>query len=88
MVDAGQIPAETPDSIKTGYTQQQLIWCEENEGLMWSYIIKNEELRSVNPATCKPISVTLPLHRSSPRKLSPGNIGQWIGWQIVKEIRD
>jgi hypothetical protein len=42
---------ETPDSVKTGYTSQQLKWCEENEGLMWSYIIKNEDLRSLNPAT-------------------------------------
>src|SRR5258706_4865763 len=25
----------TPDSIKTGYTQQQLGWCGENEGLIW-----------------------------------------------------
>ena len=43
------LPA-TADSIKTGYTQQQLDWCSENEGLIWSYIVKNEDLNSLNPA--------------------------------------
>ena len=29
---------EVADSVKTGYTKQQLTWCRENEGLIWSYI--------------------------------------------------
>jgi hypothetical protein len=77
---------ETPDSIKTGYTQQQLTWCVENEGLIWSYITKNEELRSVNPATLQTYIGEAPFTSVFSQELSPGNIGQWIGWQIVKKF--
>ena len=35
------LPA-TPDSLKTGYTKQQLKWCEENEGLIWNEIITTQ----------------------------------------------
>jgi hypothetical protein len=77
---------ETADSIKTGYTQQQLKWCEENEGLMWSYINKNEELYSINPATLQTYIGEAPFTPVFSQELSPGNIGQWIGWQIVKKF--
>lgn len=77
---------ETPDSIKTGYTAQQLKWCEENEGLMWSYIIKNEDLRSLNPATLQTYIGESPFTPVFSQELSPGNIGQWIGWQIIKKF--
>jgi hypothetical protein len=77
---------EAADSIKTGYTQQQLAWCEANEGLMWSYIIKNEDLYSVNPATLQTYIGESPFTSVFSQELSPGNIGQWIGWQIVKKF--
>lgn len=76
---------EIPDSIKTGYTQQQLKWCEENEGLMWSYIVKNEDLYSNNPATIQTYIGVAPFTPIFSQELSPGNIGQWIGWQIIKK---
>ncbi|MBL7743331.1 MAG: hypothetical protein JNN00_07600 [Chitinophagaceae bacterium] len=79
---------ETPDSVKTGYTKQQLAWCEENEGLMWSYIIKNEDLHSVNAATLQTYIGEAPFTSVFSQELSPGNIGQWIGWQIIKKYAD
>jgi hypothetical protein len=79
---------ETADSIKTGYTKQQLTWCKENEGLMWSYIVKNEDLYSINPATIQTYIGEAPFTQSFSQELSPGNIGQWIGWQIVKKFAD
>lgn len=77
---------ETADSIKTGYTKQQLAWCEANEGLMWSYIIKNEDLYSLNPATLQTYIGESPFTSVFSQELSPGNIGQWIGRQIVKKF--
>jgi hypothetical protein len=79
------LPA-TPDSIKTGYTQQQLDWCKENEGLIWSYIVKNEDLNSINPATIQTYIGEAPFTQGFSQELSPGNIGQWIGLQIVKKF--
>lgn len=75
-----------PDSVKTGYTQQQLSWCDQNEGLMWSYIIKKEDLYSINPATLQTYIGESPFTSVFSQELSPGNIGQWIGWQIVKKF--
>ncbi len=79
------LPA-SPDSIKTGYTQQQLDWCTENEGLIWSYIVKNEDLQSLNPAIIQTYIGESPFTQGFSQELSPGNMGQWIGWQIVKKF--
>lgn len=76
----------TADSIKTGYTQQQLNWCKENEGLIWSYIVKNEDLYSLNPAVIQVYIGESPFTQGFSQELSPGNIGQWIGWQIIKKF--
>jgi hypothetical protein len=76
----------TPDSLKTGYTQDQLDWCKENEGLIWSYIVKNEDLHSLTPSVIKAYIGEAPFTQGFSQELSPGNIGQWIGWQIVKKF--
>ncbi len=76
---------EVPDSLKTGYTTKQLDWCNENEGLIWSYIIKNEDLYSVNPVTIQTYIGEGPFTQGFSQESSPGNLGPWIGWQIVKK---
>ncbi|HSU26910.1 MAG TPA: hypothetical protein VLJ68_00900 [Chitinophagaceae bacterium] len=73
------------DSIKTGFTNDQLTWCKENEGLIWSYIIKNEDINSINPSTIQTYIGDGPFTQGFSQDLSPGNLGQWIGWQIVKK---
>jgi len=76
---------ETADSVKTGYTQQQLDWCRENEGLIWSYIIKNEDLHTVDPVTIQSYIGEGPFTQGFSQEFSPGNLGPWIGRQIVKQ---
>ena len=76
----------TADSIKTGYTQQQLNWCKENEGLIWSELIKNEDLNSLNPTVIQNYISEGPFTQGFSPEYSPGNIGPWIGWQIVKKF--
>lgn len=75
----------TPDSIKTGYTQQQLDWCKANEGLIWSQLIRNDDLNSLSPAILQNYIGEAPFTQGFPQEYSPGNLGQWIGWQIVKK---
>jgi uncharacterized protein YjaZ len=81
FVDA-MIP-EGPDSLKIGFTKNQMEWCKANESVMWSYLIENkslfsgdrmESVRFINPAP-----FTTPFGQKS-----PGRSGVWIGWQIVK----
>jgi len=76
----------TPDSVKTGYTQQQLNWCNENEGLIWGYIIKNEDLYSLTPSVIQTYIGEGPFTQGFSQELSPGNLGQWLGWQIIKKF--
>jgi len=77
-----------PDSIKTGYTKQQLSWCRENEGLIWNDIITTEkDLYTKDPMTLQNYIGEAPFTQSL-GPASPGNIGQWIGWRIVKKFAD
>ncbi|PRZ25135.1 gliding motility lipoprotein GldB [Flavobacterium granuli] len=74
------------DADKMGYTDQQLLWCEENESYMWRYFIENELLysdeqklisRFVSPAPFSKFYLEIDNE-------SPGRVGAWIGWQIVR----
>lgn len=81
------LPA-TADSIKTGYTKQQLKWCEVNEGLVWNDIITTQkDLYTKDPLATQNYMGEAPFTQSLGPS-SPGNIGQWIGWQIVKKFVD
>ncbi|HLG40626.1 MAG TPA: hypothetical protein VI461_13200 [Chitinophagaceae bacterium] len=77
---------ETADSLKTGYTKLQLDWCRQNEGLIWSWIVKNEDINTTNPTVIQNYIGEGPFTQNFSPELSPGNIGQWIGWQIVKKF--
>ena len=77
-----------PDSIKTGYTARQLEWCERNEALIWNYVIKNEDLQSLNPTVIQTYLGEGPFTQGFNQEYAPGNLGQWIGWQIVKKFMD
>ena len=78
----------TPDSVKTGYTKQQLNWCKQHEGLIWTNIITSEkDLYTSDPQTLQNYLAESPFTQSIGPN-SPGNIGQWIGWQIVKKFSE
>lgn len=77
----------TADSIKTGYTNRQLDWCRENEGLIWDFFLQSNELYTTEPALVKSYIGEAPVTQEmSPA--SPGNIGQWVGWRIVQAYAD
>jgi len=78
----------TPDSLKTGFTEQQLNWCEANEGLIWNdIIVTQKDLYTKDPMAIQNYIGEAPFTQSLGPS-SPGNIGQWIGWQIVKKFVD
>ncbi len=79
---------ETPDYFKTGFSKEQLEWCRENEGLIWNYILKNENLYANDPTTIQSYIGEGPFTQGFSQEFSPGNIGPWIGWQIVKKYVD
>lgn len=75
---------ETADSLKTGYTQTQLEGCYDNEGLIWNYFLQNNLLYVSDPSTTRDYISDAPTTQGL-GTASPGNIGQFIGWQIVKK---
>jgi hypothetical protein len=78
---------QTPDSIKTGLTAQQLGWCAANEGLVWNFFLQNTDLFTVDPDIIKNYIGDAP-HTQGMPDASPGNIGVWAGWRIVKKYEE
>jgi hypothetical protein len=78
-----QLLPETADSLKTGFSQKQLDWCRQNEGQIWNYFLQND-LYSIDPELIKNYIGDGPYTQGMPES-SPGNIGQWVGWQIVQK---
>lgn len=73
---------EMPDSIRTGYTAQQLAFCEHNEQQVWSFFVQNDLLFSNDPNTARDYLTDAP-NTAALGASSPGNIGQFVGRQIV-----
>lgn len=74
------------DSDKMGYTPEQIKWCEANEEYMWRYFLEDQLLystdsklanRFINPAPFSKFYLEIDNE-------SPGRVGAWIGWQIVR----
>ena len=85
---ASKFLPETEDSLITGFTQKQLDWCKSNEGLIWNYFLQtNNELYSIDPDIIKNYIGDAPTTAGMP-DIAPGNIGQWVGCQIVKKYAE
>lgn len=76
----------TADNEKICYDPEQIQWCEENEAEIWSYFIEKKLLfdsdgrldaRFVRKAPFSKFYLEIDQE-------SPGRVGAWIGWQIVK----
>lgn len=91
MVQAGkrlylldQLMPETEDTLKTGYTKNQLEGCYKNEETIWSYFVQNDLLYVSDPSIVKDYMNDAPKTEAFGVE-SPGFIGQFVGWQIVKK---
>ncbi|GAA4322090.1 hypothetical protein [Flaviaesturariibacter amylovorans] len=82
-----QFLPDAPDSVKTGYTGAQTEWVRENEGNIWSYVTKNENLYSIEPHVIQTYIGESPFTQAM-SEASPGNLGPWIGWRIVQAYAD
>jgi gliding motility-associated lipoprotein GldB len=93
MIDSGKelyfkdvLLPEYSDADKMGYTKEQIEWCDQNESYMWRYFIEKEMLysddqklmpRFINPAPFSKFYLEIDNE-------TPGQVGGWIGWQIVR----
>ena len=91
MIEAGKrlyvldaLLPEIADTLKTGYTQQQLKGCFDHESNIWSFFIENNLLYETESNL---IGVYVNDGPNTPElgNASPGFVGQFTGWQIVKK---
>lgn len=79
----GALMPALPDTIKMGYSKNQLDWCVKNESNIWAFLIEQKLLyNTVIQEYVKYINDG-PSTNGLPKE-SPSKIGAWIGWQIVK----
>ncbi|WDF64272.1 gliding motility lipoprotein GldB [Flavobacterium sp. KACC 22763] len=77
---------EYTDAEKMGYIPEQIKWCEENEAYMWRYFIENEMLYNEDPKLRARFIAPAPFSKFFLEidNDSPGRVGAWIGWQMVR----
>ncbi|MCX6287479.1 MAG: gliding motility lipoprotein GldB, partial [Bacteroidetes bacterium] len=80
------LPA-TPDRLKIGYTQEQYNWIKKNEVQVWGTIIENHMLYSNDGRIIRVFTSDGPFTAEF-SKTSPPLLGNWIGWQIVKQYME
>lgn len=79
---------DTNDSLKTGYTGEQVKWCLENEGNIWSKVLSlNPDLFTADQDRIQTFLGEKPATQEV-HPYCPGNIGQWIGWRILKAFEE
>lgn len=74
------MPDVTPEKL-LGYTEKDYNWCKENEPIIWKAIIERKHLYTPDQIT------TLKYFEEIPSTFlsmdAPGNLGIYIGWQII-----
>ncbi len=83
------IPFET-DAVKIGYSQDQLDWAISNESYIWRYFIEKELLYSTDNSLPSRFITAAPFTKFYLEldSESPGRLGQYIGWQIVRSYME
>jgi len=78
------------DAEKIGYKPDQITWCQENESYIWRFFIDENLLfdtdsrlpnRFINLAPFSKFYLEIDNE-------SPGRVGQWVGWQIVRSFME
>lgn len=74
------------DKEKIGYLPRKFDWAKTNEEQIWKYFIENEILYSTNREFDKRFLDIAPFSKfyMEQDRQSPGRIGEFIGWQIVR----
>ena len=78
------------DAIKMAYTEEELEWVKENEVYIWQYFIEKQVLYQTDPEWVERFLEHAPFSKFYLQldNESPGRIGRWIGWQIVRKYRE
>ena len=79
------------EASRIGYTQEQLNWAMANENDVWRYFVEHELLFSTDTKLSGRFITPAPFSKFYLEEIdgeSPGRLGQYIGWQIVKAFME
>ena len=76
------------DTILIGYSKKDFTWAKENEIYIWKYFIEKELLYNTDSKLIRRFLDPSPFSKFYLEidNQSPGKIGRWIGWQIVRSF--
>ncbi len=83
------LPLES-DASKIGYSQEELDWAKANEEMIWRYFIERELLYSTDTKLAIRFLDQAPFSKFQLEldNESPGRIGRYIGWEIVRSFME
>jgi hypothetical protein len=76
---------DKPEYQLINYSQAQLKDCYAHEDIIWNYFTQNNLLQSTDYNQIKNYVSEGPKTQEL-GEASPGNMGSWVGWQIVKKF--
>lgn len=81
---------QNEDSVKIGYTEEEYAWVQENEIEIWRNFVENEYLFSTNTKLASRFINPAPFSKFYLEidNDSPGRVGRYLGWQIVKSYME
>lgn len=76
------------DKLKIGYSKEKMDWAITNEEEIWKYFIDRKLLFSTDKKLNKRFLDNAPFSKFYLQEdnQSPGRIGVWLGWQIVRSF--
>ncbi|MFH4968706.1 gliding motility lipoprotein GldB [Gaetbulibacter sp. M240] len=75
------------EAERMGYTEDELQWAKTNESDIWRYFVERELLYSTDAKLSGRFIIDAPFSKFYLEEIdtdSPGRLGQFIGWQIVR----
>lgn len=73
-------------ALLMGYTEEAYAWCTANEKEIWKAMVERKHLYTPDQITTSKYFEDTPCSFLSNE--APGNLGGWIGWQIVRNYME
>jgi len=76
------------EASRIGYSEEEFVWAELNESEIWSYFVDRDLLFSTDTSLSNRFIAQAPFSKFYLEldNESPGMLGRYLGWQIVKQF--
>jgi len=75
---------ETPEEVIFAFTPEQMKFCRNNEGMMWTYLVEHNLLFSTDQFVIRKLTGDAPFTSYFTNE-SPGKAAVWIGFRIIDQ---